>query len=605
MIEPTTTGVSHGGTRRSDLWIGAVSNLSDSRLSNFSAERILEGFEEYMARFGQFNARAPSRFAVADWHGVQADAVGRLRVYSLVVAKVIEDIRRMLGARANDPLLWIAIKAVYSGLIADRQDWELAETFHNSVTRQLFVTVGVDDRIEFVDTDFDSPPSPSAEPVYVIFDRRDSTNDLVAEILRQFLPDGAFKRIEKDTAAVAERIEATLTERGGLPVVGRAEVVRSVFYRGQSAYIVGLLYAGSVRLPMVLSLRHETGGVVVDAVLLTEDEASILFSFTRSYFAVEVRRPYDLVRFLRRLMPRKRIAELYISIGQNKHGKTERYRDLLRHLHSTDERFEHAPGTQGLVMIVFTMPGYDDVFKVIRDSFPPPKRTTKDAIMAKYRMVFQHDRAGRLVDAQDFQHLQFSRNRFAPELLDELLAEAGRTVRLEGEMVVLEHVYVERRVIPLDLYAREAVFPAAAAAVVDYGQAIKDLACTNIFPGDLLTKNFGVTRHGRVVFYDYDELTALTDVKFKDMPEPRDVHEEMDETPWFGVSPSDIFPEEHERFLGLSSELRTVLMERHADLFEAESWQRIQKRIEAGELMEVFPYSDDARLAGTEDVRGW
>jgi isocitrate dehydrogenase kinase/phosphatase len=582
-----------------------MTTLSDSRLSNFSAARILEGFDDYMTRFGSFNGRAPKRFAEANWRGMQADAVGRLKIYSHVVGKVVEDIEKMLGPRTDDRMLWIAIKAVYSGLIADRQDWELAETFHNSITRQIFDTVGVDERIEFVDTDFDSPPSPSTEPVYLIYERQESTDNLVRLILTEFLPDVVFKRVESDAAAVAERIETMLTERGGLPVVGRAEIVRSVFYRGQSAYIVGLLYAGSVRLPMVITLRHEEGGVVVDAVLLTEDEASILFSFTRSYFHVDVLRPYDLVRFLKRLMPRKRIAELYISIGQNKHGKTERYRDLLRHLHSTDEKFEHAPGTQGLVMIVFTMPGYDDVFKVIRDRFPPPKRTTRGNIKDKYRMVFQHDRAGRLIDAQDFQHLQFARDRFDPDLLDELLTEASRTVHVDGDTVVLEHLYVERRVIPLDLYARDAVFPAAAAAVIDYGQAIKDLACTNIFPGDLLTKNFGVTRHGRVVFYDYDELSALTDVKFKEMPEPRDEVEAMSETPWFPVEDHDVFPEEHQRFLGMPEELREVFTERHGDLFEVEPWQSIQKRLEAGELMEVFPYADRARLPGTEDVRGW
>jgi len=582
-----------------------MTTVSDSRLSNFSAARIFEGFEEYTSRFGVFNQTAPNRFAGADWRGMQADAVGRLKVYSHVVGQVVDDLRKMLGTRAADPLLWVATKAVYSGLIADRQDWELAETFHNSVTRQLFVTVGVDDRIEFVDTDFDSPPSPSSEPVYVIYERQESTRVLVGRILSDFMPEVSFKRQESDAAVVAERIEERLTESGGLPVVGRAEVVRSVFYRGQSAYIVGLLYAGSVRLPIVLSLRHEQAGVVVDAVLLTEDEVSILFSFTRSYFAVDVPRPYDLVRFLRRLMPRKRIAELYIAIGQNKHGKTERYRDLLRHLHSTDEKFARAPGTQGLVMVVFTMPGYDDVFKVIRDRFPPPKRTTRDGIMAKYRLVFQHDRAGRLIDAQDFQHLQFDKARFAPELLDELLSEAGRTVHIEGDTVVLEHLYVERRVIPLDLFAREAVFPAAAAAVVDYGQAIKDMACTNIFPGDLLTKNFGVTRHGRVVFYDYDELSALTDVSFKPLPEPRDELEAMSDVPWFGVGGSDIFPEEHARFLGMPEELRQVFMERHGDLFEVEPWRAIQKRVEAGELIEVFPYGDEARLPGTEDVRVW
>jgi isocitrate dehydrogenase kinase/phosphatase len=582
-----------------------VTTVSDSRLSNLSAGRILEGFDEYMTRFRSFNTRAPRRFARADWRGAQADAVGRLKVYSAVVGKVVEDIRKMLGARVDDPLLWIAIKAVYSNLITDRQDWELAETFHNSITRQVFDTVGVDSRIEFVDTDFDSPPSPSLEPVYVIFERRESTAELVREMLDHFIVDAPFKRLDDDAAAVAERIEARLTEKGGLPVVGRAEVVRSVFYRGQAAYMVGLLYAGSVRLPMVLALRQEGDGVVVDAVLLTEDEVSILFSFTRAYFHVDVTRPYDLVRFLGRLMPRKRVAELYISIGQNKHGKTELYRDLLRHLHATDEKFEHAPGTQGMVMVVFTMPGYDDVFKVIRDTFPPPKRTTRDTILEKYRIVFQHDRAGRLIDAQTFQHLEFDRSRFDAQLLEELLTDASRTVRVEDDTVVISHLYVERRVIPLDIYARDAVEQAARTAVIDYGQSIKDLACTNIFPGDMLLKNFGVTRHGRVVFYDYDELSPLTDIVFREMPEPRDDIEAMSDAPWFSVGEHDVFPEEHQRFLGLPANLRTALMERHSDLFDVEPWKAIQKRIEAGELMEVFPYDDSARLPGTEDVRGW
>jgi isocitrate dehydrogenase kinase/phosphatase len=441
-----------------------ITPVSDSRLSNLTATRVLEGFDEYMNRFGAFNTRAPTRFARADWRGMRSDALGRLKIYAHVVGSVVEDIGRLLGERSDDPLLWIAVKAVYSGLITDRQDWELAETFHNSVTRQVFDTVGVDSRIEFVDTDFDSPPSPSLEPVYIIFERHPSTADLMSRLLTHFVRGTPFIHLDSDSTEAARRVEAALIERGGLPVVGRAEFVRSVFYRGQSAYLVGLLYAGSVRLPIVVALRNEGAGVVVDAVLLTEDEVSILFSFTRSYFHVDVARPYDLVRFLSRLMPRKRIAELYISIGQNKHGKTELYRDLLRHLNATDERFEHAPGTQGLVMIVFTMPGYDDVFKVIRDTFPPPKRTTRANIMEKYRLVSQHDRAGRLIDAQNFEHLEFDRSRFDPRLLAELLEEAGRTVQVDGDTVVIGHLYVERRVVPLDLFARDAVFPAAAAA---------------------------------------------------------------------------------------------------------------------------------------------
>lgn len=582
-----------------------VAQVSDSRLSNLSAVRVLEGFEEYVSRFRAFNTRAPSRFSNADWLGMQGDTVGRLGVYGHVTGRVVSDVTDILGDRVDDPMLWMAVKAVYSGLIADRQDWELAETFHNSVTRRVFDTVGVNDRVEFVDTDFDSPPSPSIEPVYRIFDRQTSTTDLVKRILATYPHAIAYKRLDSDAGSVAERIEARLVESGGLPVVARAEMVRSVFYRGQSAYVVGLLYAGSVRLPMVLALRHEVDGIVVDAVLLTEDEVSILFSFTRAYFSVDVARPYDLVRFLRRLMPRKRIAELYISIGQNKHGKTELYRDLLRHLNATDERFEKAPGTEGLVMIVFTMPGYDDVFKVIRDVFPPPKRTTRGRIMEKYRLVFRHDRAGRLIDAQDFQHLEFDSSRFDPRLLDELVGSAGRTVRMVGDSVVISQLYVERRVIPLDLYARDAVAPAATSAILDYGQAIKDLACSNIFPGDLLTKNFGVTRHGRVVFYDYDELSALTEVKFRVMPEPRDETEALATQPWFSVGPNDVFPEEHPRFLGLRPELSRAFHERHGDLFRVDSWQAIQQRIVSGELIEIFPYSDEARLPEVGDARGW
>ncbi len=582
-----------------------TSPMTDSRRSNLGAKRILDGFDEYSTRFKAINRRARRRFEERDWRGMQTDAVERLRLYTVVVDRAVRSIGQLLGPRTGDPLAWVAIKAVYSGLISDRQDWELAETFYNSVTRKVFGTVGVAEHIEFVDSDFGAPPIPSRESVYLTLDRRASTFDLVREILLTFAHSVPYARLDEDARTVADRIDLRLSVPGALSVVGKAELVRSVFYRGQSAYIVGLLYAGSHRIPLIIALSNGDEGVFVDAVLLTENEASIVFSFTRSYFHVDVTRPYDLVRFLRRLMPRKRVAEIYIAVGHNKHGKTELYRDLLRHLRSTDERFEPAPGTRGLVMVVFTMPGYDDVFKVIRDSFPPPKRTTRRAVMDKYRLVFQHDRAGRLMDVQDFQHLEFHRSRFTDEVLDELLSEAAGTVRLEGDSVIISHVYVERRVVPLDLYVREAARPAAEEAVLDFGQSIKDLASTNIFPGDLLPKNFGVTRHGRVVFYDYDELSALTDIVFRELPSARDESDEILSDPWFPVGDRDVFPEEHRRFLGLTPDLSQVFLSRHDDLFRVDPWQAIQDRILSGELIEVFPYGPDARLPGTGASRGW
>ena len=301
----------------------------------------------------------------------------------------------------------------------------------------------------------------------------------------------------------------------------------------------------------------------------------------------------------------KRIAELYIAIGLPKHGKTELYRDLIRHVRSTDEQFDYVPGTTGLVMIVFGMPGYDDVFKVIRDTFPPPKKTTRSGIIERYELVSRADRAGRLIDAQNFQHLSFPRNRFSEGLLSELLAQASKTVRMEGDRVVIGHMYVERRVIPLDVYTRAAVDSAARAAVLDYGQAIKDLACSNIFPGDLLTKNFGVTRHGRVVFYDYDEISPLTDVVFREIPPAQNEEDEYADGAWFGVGPHDVFPEEHRRFLGMAPELANTLIDTHGDLFDVGSWREVQTRISSGELIEILPYSTIARLSRAPQVSGW
>jgi isocitrate dehydrogenase kinase/phosphatase len=579
--------------------------ITDSRLSNQVANRILEGFREYTTRFGAINRRAPRRFEERDWRGMQGDTVERLRLYTIVVDRVIEAIQQMVGKRIEDPLVWVAIKAVYSTLISDLQDWELAETFYNSVTRRVFKTVGVAEHIEFVDSDFDTPPVPSEAPIQRIFERKGSTVELVAEILTTYAHAIPYSRLDSDIAAVAMRVEERLGRPGALAVVGKCEMLRPVFYRGQSAYLIGLLYSGAYRIPFVIALSNGIDGIFVDAVLLSENEASILFSFTRSYFHVDVARPHDLVLFLRRLMPRKRVAEIYIAIGQNKHGKTELYRDLLRHLRTTEERFEPAPGTRGLVMIVFTMPGYDDVFKVIRDTFAPPKKTTRQAVMDKYRLVFDHDRAGRLMDVQDFQHLEFDRGRFSSEVLSELATQAPSTVRITEESVIIGHVYVERRIVPLDLYVREAGERSAAEAVVDFGQSIKDLASTNIFPGDLLPKNFGVTRHGRVVFYDYDELTSLVDINFRELPTPRDEADEMSGEPWFSVGGSDVFPEEHSKFLGLPDHLRDVFNDHHADLFRVEAWTAIQDRIRNGELIEVFPYRQDARLPGTGSSRGW
>jgi isocitrate dehydrogenase kinase/phosphatase len=576
---------------------GAV-RLTDSRLANLAAQTIYNAFDKYSAEFDYLTRRARLHFVNRSWSAGQLNAAERLDLYKQIVDQVVADVCALLDERLRNRLVWASMKAVYSSLIAGDDTWELAETFFNSVTRRIFTTVGVDPQIEFVDTDFTSPPTESRQPVYRTYGRVE-TAVLIDQILADYGLENGFPYAdrERDASLVAARIEARLRELGALLVLERVEMVTAVFYRGKAAYLIGRLFSGSHRTPLVLALLHKEDGVFVDAVLLAESAVSILFSFAHSYFHVLVERPYDLVRFLRSLMPRKRVAELYISLGFNKHGKTILYRDLLHHLAASVDHFETARGQRGMVMEVFTMPALDLVFKVIKDRFAPPKRTTRHDVMARYRLVFRHDRVGRLVDAQEFEHLQFARDRFDEDLLTELQAVATNSVHVEGDKVVIAHCYVERRIIPLNLYVAEADPAAAQAALIDYGQAIKDLAMSNIFPGDMLLKNFGVTRHGRVVFYDYDELCLLTTCNFRAIPEARYEEDELSSLPWYPVAENDIFPEQFTRFLGVGPALRQAFLAHHADLLDPAYWQAIQARLQAGEVMSILSYDPRLRLS--------
>lgn len=576
------------------------SHITTSRLANVGAQLARRAFVEYMELFHEVTRRASGRFAAQDWAGMQEDASERLEIYRRVRNDTVLEMREVLGERTRDRLLWASMKAVYSGLIAEHENWELAETFFNSITRLVFGTVGVDPVIEFVDTDFQRPPAEDRRPVYRTYHRPASTPALVRAILRDFRLDAPYRSMDADAVAVSGRIERKLRESGALRVVERVEVVDSIFYRGKGAYVIGRLFSGSHLLPFVIALLYRRNGVEVDAVLLDENDVSVLFSFTRSYFHVDEERSHDLVRFLSTLMPRKRPAELYISIGHNKHGKTLLYRDLLSYLASSSDRFEIARGVPGMVMTVFTLPGFDMVFKVIRDEFDAAKAIDREGVRRRYQMVFHHDRAGRLVDAQEFDRLEFARARFTDELLEELRREASLSVEIDETHVVIRHAYVERRVIPLNVYLEEADPEAAQAAIVDYGNAIKDLARTNIFPGDLLLKNFGVTRHGRVVFYDYDELAFLTDCVFRKLPVPRTFEDELSDEPWFAVRENDIFPEEFMRFLGLTDVLREVFTGHHGDLLDAAFWQSMQEAHRTSEIVHLYPYRESRRLIRTD-----
>jgi isocitrate dehydrogenase kinase/phosphatase len=567
------------------------------------AEAVLHGFESYHAAFLAVTRRAGQRFAGRDWVGLQRDALERLALYEINVQAVVARVREALGPRERDDSVWTGLRDIHSQMIIGHPAAELAETFFNSVTRRVFRTVGVNPAVEYLDFTFERVPQP-ARPWRVY--------GLAAGVepgVRAALADyrlAPFRDLAGDANRVAGEIERAW-QAGGAPVPLEAlEMLEPVFYRRKAAYLVGRGRGGNRVMPLVLALVHERDGAAVDAALLAEAEVSIVFSFTRSYFHADVARPAEAIDFLRSLVPVKPVSELYNALGHDKHGKTELYREVRRHLARTDERFERAAGTRGLVMEVFTLPSFDVVFKVIRDSFPPPKQTTPEEVKRRYQMVFAHDRAGRLVEAHAFEGLSFPRARFSRRLLDELVENAGRSVHPRGDEVVIDHVYTERRVRPLDLYLREADEEAALHAALDYGQTIRDLAATGIFPGDLLLKNFGVTRHGRVVFYDYDELRLLTECDFRTLPTPRLDEDELAAEPWFHVGPNDVFPEELGRFVPFDGRRREAFLAAHRALYTPAFWRDLQARHAAGEMMDIFPYPEERRLketGGREDGR--
>jgi len=574
------------------------STLTDSRLAARCAEIAQQAFFDYQTRFNAITRRARERFLARDWSGSFEDAAERLHFYNDVLDSLASRIRKLMGVRLPERSIWTGIKAVYSSLIACSPAWEIAETFFNSLTRRVFATDGVDQAIEFVDTDFDAPPSSAPITVAKTY-RGQSLPELLCSALTDAFNETCWDDLGKTAKLAAARIEAARAAKNSQPEL---EIVSSVFYRGRGAYLVGrVLCEGQLPLPIALCLRHENErGIILDALLHGDVDLAILFSFTRSYFRVVIECPYRLVRYLQQLMPRKRLIDLYNAIGFHRHGKTEFYRDFIAHLRKSSDRFVAAEGARGMVMSVFTLPSYDVVFKLIRDQFDLPKDSTREDVRRRYRLVFEHDRAGRLVEAHEFEHLRIPGDRFDPRVLAELLRDAASIVKMDGGDVVIAHAYVERRLRPLNLFLRENEAEAIAAAGRDYGQSVKDLAASNIFPGDLLTKNFGVTRHGRVVFYDYDELCFLTDCDFRELPEARTPEDEIAAEPWFSVREHDIFPEEFLQFLSFPGPALAALLQHHGEIFGADFWRAIQRQIRAGEVPEVFPYRKERRLTNDQ-----
>jgi isocitrate dehydrogenase kinase/phosphatase len=571
------------------------------------AQAIVEGFDRHYRLFRATCRDAKARFEKAQWQAQQDAQRDRIAFYDQRVDEAVERLHAEFDAAELPRDTWQHVKLHYIGLLTDHHQPELAETFFNSVTTKILHRSDFRNDFIFVrpalSTEYIENDEPAEMPTYrAYYPTRETLHEACMRVVTNFQLDVEFQDLRRDVDQVVQALLRSLGD-ARLRANFQVQVLSSLFYRNKGAYVVGKIVNGFSELPFALPILHGDDGLLaIDTALTGEEDLLLLFSFARAYFMVDMGVPSAYVQFLRTLMPRKTRAELYSQVGLQKHGKALFYRDLLSHLRHSSDKFRIAPGIKGMVMLVFDLPSFPVVFKLIKDFYPPQKDTTREQIMAKYLLVKQHDRVGRMADTLEFSNVALPRNRFEDELVAELKHFCGSLIEDDGQTLVIRHAYIERRMIPLNIYLQDATPAQIAQVVVEYGNAIKELVAANIFPGDMLWKNFGVTRHGKVVFYDYDEIETLTDCNFRRVPEPRNEEEEMSGEIWYTVQPRDVFPETFEPFLLGNPAVRAVFMAEHADLLDAAYWQQHKQRILAGYVHDVFPYDPSRRFGAQRDA---
>ncbi|HKX41448.1 MAG TPA: bifunctional isocitrate dehydrogenase kinase/phosphatase [Burkholderiaceae bacterium] len=579
--------------------------LTDLRAFDI-ARAMLDGFNRHYRLFRETSAEAKHRFEVADWHGQQRAQRERIEFYDKRVDEAAERLQTEFAVSELPKDVWQQVKLHYIGLLIEHHQPELAETFFNSVTTKILHRRYFNNDFIFVRpavaTEYIENEEPASEPTYrAYYPTKATMRETLRRIVTNFQLQREFEDLDRDVDSVLRAVNEQLGDfrmRANFQV----QVLSSLFYRNKGAYLVGKIINGFNETPFALPILHgDNGRLVIDAVLFGEDELLLLFSFARAYFMVAMEIPSAYVQFLRSLMPRKPRSELYNALGLAKQGKNAFYRDFLYHLRHSSDSFRIAPGIKGMVMLVFDLPSFPYVFKVIKDYFPAQKETTRELIKSKYLLVKQHDRVGRMADTLEYSNVAFPRARFDDELVAELKEFCASLLEEDGDSLVIRHLYIERRMIPLNIYLQEASLSQIESAVIEYGNAIKDLVCANIFPGDMLWKNFGVTRHGKVVFYDYDEIEYLTDCNFRKVPAPHNEEEEMSGEIWYRVGPKDVFPETFGPFLLGNPAVRGVFMRHHAELLDPAFWQGHKERILAGYVHDVFPYDAHKRFALQRD----
>ena len=586
------------------------------KLAHNIALTILLGFDRHFRIFSEITSSAKRRFEKADWEAERLYSRLRIQLYDKRVDEAIDSLSGQFTIKPIHDALWRRVKSCYILLLQNHRQPELAETFYNSVFCRLFPREYFTNHFIFVRSAVSTHNIDSEVPAYLAYyPAKMGFLTVIRKGLTQFNLNLPFENLARDSRYIAYAIFRIFNKHRNHQRYKRkahlnfqVQIVSRLFFRNKAAYIVGKVINGHEEYPFAIPLltkvrtdNEDVRVVYVDAFLMGENAIARLFSFSYAYFMVAHPVPSAIVSFLGKLMPQKKIEALYSSIGFHKQGKNDFYRGFLHHLEYSTDKFILAPGIPGMVMSVFTLPSYPYVFKIIRDRFAPPKEISHKEVEEKYQLVKQHDRVGRMADMQEYSHVSLPLARFTVELLKDLQETCKTNISIQRvpgkarhDRLMIEHVYIERRMLPLnlelELAQKEGDNKRIEQLILSYGNAIKELSGANIFPGDLLYKNFGVTRLNRVVFYDYDEIVYLTDCHFRKIPVPRHPEDLMASEPWYSVSANDIFPEEFGRFLLNNAKIKHYFMRYHADLLTVDYWKRTQQNIKKGVFQDVFPY---------------
>ncbi|HTP45690.1 MAG TPA: bifunctional isocitrate dehydrogenase kinase/phosphatase [Casimicrobiaceae bacterium] len=562
------------------------------------ARAALDGFERHYALFRDCARAAKRHFESGNWLAIAHTSQDRIDFYDRRVLETVARLEREFGCARIDEARWEAVKRHYIGLLIDHKQPECAETFFNSVSCKILHRTYFHNRCLFVRPAVSTDHIDSDPPSYrSYYPRQHGLRQALIDVILDFHLERRFADFRRDLRNILAAFRARFPRPFVLEANHQLQVLSSLFFRNRTAYIVGRVINGFHAYPFVVPIKHDREGrLYVDALLLEPEQIALVFSANRAYFLVDMDVPSAYVAFLREIVQVRTEAELYTMVGLQKQGKTLFFRDFLHHLkHSTDD-FVLAPGIKGLVMSVFTLPSYPYVFKVIRDRIAPSKETTPEKVKEKYFLVKHHDRVGRMADTLEYSDVAIPRARCSRELVAELREVAPSAIEEDGEMILIKHVYIERRMTPLNLFLETASAEQRARTIRDYGEALRQMAAVNIFAGDLLFKNFGVTRFGRVVFYDYDEIEYVTGCRFRRIPPPPAGHDEMSDEVWYPVGPADVFPEEFGTFLLTDPAVREAFLEHHAELLDADWWSAQQARLAGGELPEVLSYPERLRF---------